>query len=82
MTKSWLPLVIFSNWIRLLPNPGVPEDPLRDDVGDDLDEESIELVELTCNPPIWISRDFEEKAVMLCSAGQPKALSKIEFDLH
>ena len=71
----------FSNGIRILPNPGVPVDPPTDEVGDDLEEESIELVELIFNPPMDGSLDFDENDVMLWSDWQLNAPSKIELAL-
>ena len=71
----------FSIGIRILPNPGVPVDPPTEEVGDDLEEESIELVELTCNPPLGVSVDFDENDVMLWSDWQLNTPSKMELAL-
>ena len=71
----------FSNGIRILPNPGVPIDPPTDEVGDDLEEESIELVELIFNPPMDGSLDFDENDVMLWSDWQLNTPSKMELAL-
>ena len=57
----------------------MPVDPPTEEVGDDLEEESIELVELTFNPPIGASVDFDD--VMLWSDWQLNTPSKMELAL-
>ena len=74
-----MPFTKFSIGIRILLNPGVPVDPPTEEVGDDLEEESIELVELTFNPPIGASVDFDD--VMLWSDWQLNTPSKMELAL-
>ena len=51
----------------MLPNPGVPIDPPTDEVGDDLEEESIEPTKISMKWCFRAKRDAESLGEMLRS---------------